>query len=318
MRMSIAARPKVAPYRPAPSHRLPQCIGLAPQGQGTGSTQLAAQLSPRDETHFSAAGLAKTARAARLPLYLIGPSSTTIAADGPALKVQRVGQAPKRYPLSRIARIIAGPRVEWRTSALAACQREGLPIVFLGPTGVPSGWLQPARCKTSRLNGVIEEIVSRPDWRGYYDCWLRSTRMKMLQAWRCDRHAQASPVVESDFREMVRCHVYRFASEVLSFPSAALHSAALTAYALQTLQRAGLKPQYWGDHGKALDLADDLARLLGLDLHLEMHGLGAAMHGDAAAMLHFLHQFNDRLDRHRLDLLGSLHQCFKSTLEAWR
>lgn len=316
--MSIAARPKVARCRPAPLARLPQRIGLAPQDHGAGSRQLAAPLLPLGETHFSAAGLAKGARAPRLPLYLFGPPGTTIAADGPALKVQCASQAARRYPLSRIARIIAGPSVEWRTSALAACQREGLPIVFIGPTGVPSGWLQPARCKTSRLDGVIEEMVSRPDWRSHYTCWLRSTRMKMLQAWRLDRHAQARPVAEANFREMVRCHVYRFGSEVFSFPNAGLHRAALTAYALQTLQRAGLKPQYCGDHGKALDLADDLARLLGLDLHLEMHGLGAAMHGDAAAMLHVLHNFNDRLDRQRLDLLGSLHRRFKSTLEAWR
>ena len=76
--------------------------------------------------------------------------------------------------------------------------------------------------------------------------------------------------------------------------------------------------QYWGGHGEPLELAADLARLLGLALHLEMHGMGASLQGDNAALLRVLHSFGVRLSEHLSHLLGSLHRRFKTQLETWR
>lgn len=254
----------------------------------------------------------------RLPLYLYGRQPTQVNADGPALRVCIVGKAPLRYPLARIARVIAGPRVEWQATALAACQRESLPIVFLDAAGEPTGYLQPVQGKASRLHSVIEEMLGRPDWAMHYSHWLRAKRMNLVQAWRRARQAAGKDVIEDDYRELVRQHVYRPETEVLAFPPHSVEAGAVTAYALQTLHRAGLQARYWGGHGEALELAADLARLLGLALHLEMHGMGASLQGDNAALLRVLHSFGVRLSEHLSHLLGSLHRRFKTQLETWR
>lgn len=254
----------------------------------------------------------------RLPLYLYGQNPIDVGVDGPALLVRIVNKAALRYPFARLARIISGPRVQWRADALAACQREALPIVFLDGAGEPTGYLQPVQGKPSRLNGVIEEMLDRADWRMHYSHWLRAERMKLLQDWRRAQEAAGKTVDPDDFRELVRQHAYRPETEPLPFASSSPQAGALTAYTLQALHQAGVQPRYWGDHGQALELAADLARLLGLALHLEMHGLGSALHGDNAALLRVLHSFGARIDQHLPHLLGSLHRRLKTLLEEWR
>jgi len=254
----------------------------------------------------------------RLPLYLYGQSPTQVSANGPALLVRIPQKAPLRYPLSRLARVIAGPRVEWQASALAACQHEGLPIVFLDGAGEPTGYLQPVQGKPSRLDSVIEEMLDRADWPMHYSHWLRAERMERVQDWHRERLAAGKEVIEDDFRELIRQHVYRPESENLALPQASPQAGALTAYTLQTLHQAGVKPRYWGQHGDPLELAADLSHLLGLALHLEMHGLGAGLHGDNAALLRVLHSFGPRINQLLSHLLGSLHRRLKSLLEEWR
>ena len=253
----------------------------------------------------------------RLPLYLYGRQPTQVNADGPALRVCIVGKAPLRYPFARIARVISGPGVEWQAAALAACQRDGLPIVFLDAAGEPTGYLQPVQSKASRLHSVIEEMLGRPDWAMHYSHWLRAERMNLVQAWRRARQTAGKDVIEDDFRELVRQNVYRPETEVFAFPPHSVEGGALTACALQAVHRAGLQARYWGDHGQPLELAAGLTRLLSLALHLEMHGLGASLHGDNAALLRVLHSFGPRTGELMHHLLGSLHRRFRTQLETW-
>ncbi len=259
----------------------------------------------------------QTAAPSRLPLYLYGKSPTRVEADGPALLVRILHKAPLRYPFARIARVIAGARVEWQAQALAACQQEGMPIVFLDTSGEPSGYLLPAQGKPSRLNSVIEEILARADWPQQYTPWLRAQRMRLLQNWLNARQTAGVEIEREEFRERVRQHVYRPESEPARAPRDHVQTAAISAYVLQTLHRAGLKPRYWGDAGEALELAADLIRLLELALELEKSGLGAAMHGDNTAMLRILHSFANRMNGLLLTLLGSLHRHLKTQLEEW-
>ena len=260
----------------------------------------------------------RSAATQRLPLYLYGQSPTQVSADGPALLVRIAHKAPLRYPFARLARVIVGPRVEWRADALAACQHQGLPIVFLDGAGEPTGYLQPVQGKPARLNGVIEEMLDRVDWRMHYSHWLRAERMRLLHDWRRAQEAAGKVVDAGDFRELVRQHVYRPDTATLPFAPASPQAGALSAYTLQALHQAGLQPRYWGNHGDPLELAGDLTRLLGLALHLEMHGLGTAMHGDNAALLHVLHSFGARISQRLHHLIGSLHRRLKTLLEEWR
>lgn len=253
-----------------------------------------------------------------LPLYLYGQNPTQVSADGPALLVRIAHKAPLRYPLARIARVIAGPRVEWQASALAACQHEGLPIVFLDAAGEPTGYLQPAQGKHSRLDSDIEEMLDRADWRIHYNHWQRAQRMELLQAWRQARLAAGGETDEADFRELVRQHVYRPETEPDLFAPHSPQAGALTAYTLQALHKTGLKTRYWDEQGKALELAADLTGLTTLALHLELHGLGTSLHGDNAALLRVLHSFGPRIEGLLPHLLGSLRRRLKSLLEEWR
>lgn len=261
---------------------------------------------------------AATAASRRLPLYLYGRKPTQVEEDGPALLVRVADQAPARYPFTRIARVIAGARVEWRAAALAACQRESLPIVFLDAAGEPTGYLQPALEKPSRLDAVIEEMLDRADWAMHYQHWLRSRRMRLLGEWLDARQAEGREIAQQRIRELIRQHVYQADRERFDFAPGSPQAAALTALTLQTLQHAGAKARYWGAHGGLLDLAGDLAHLLGLALHLEMHGLGSGAHGEDAALLRVLHSFGPRLAKLVPSLLGNLHRRFKSQLEEWR
>jgi hypothetical protein len=260
----------------------------------------------------------QSATTARLPLYLYGLSPTQVSTDGPALLVRITHKAPLRYPMGRLARVIAGPRVEWQASALSACQHEGLPIVFLDSAGEPTGYLQPVQAKPSRLDSVIEEMLDRADWPLHYGLWQRAERMARLQAWHSARLAAGKEIDTAEYRELVRQYVYQPDTAESVYTPASPQAAALTAYTLQTLHHAGLKTRYWGPRGDPLELAADLTRQLGLALTLELHGLGAAIHGDHASLLQVLHRLGPRIEPLLLHLLGNLHRRLKTLLEEWR
>lgn len=254
----------------------------------------------------------------RLPLYLYGRVSTHVGLDGPALLVRRADKAPGRYPLSRIARIIAGQRVEWSADALAACLRHGLPIVFLDRAGEPAGYLHATQSRPSRLDDILNELLDRPDGTQQYTLWLRAERMRILHAWRASRSAQGQAVADEAYKELVRQHVYREEAGTLGMAGAELYRSAVIAYALHHVQRAGAHAIYWGQHGVPLRLAEDLADLMALSLSLEMRGLGSAAHGDDAALLAVLHSFGAQLSERGSQILGRLHRRMKELLEQWR
>lgn len=250
----------------------------------------------------------------RLPLYLYGHNATQVSADGPALLVRVIHKAPMRYPYIRLARIICGPGVEWQARALAACRHQGLPIIFLDQDGEPTGYLQPMQGKPSRLDTAIEETLDRADWETHYHHWLRARRMELVEDWHRRQQASGHEIDPDDYRELIREHVYQAdAPHLTRGPQAA----ALTAFSLDALHHAGLKPRYWGLHGAPLELATDLTSLLGLALHLQMRGLGHALHGDNASLLRVLHSYGPYLYALLPHLLGSLHRRLKSLLEEW-
>jgi hypothetical protein len=120
----------------------------------------------------------------------------------------------------------------------------------------------------------------------------------------------------NDYRELIREHVYQ-----ADAPShhRAPQAAALTAFNLDAIHHAGLKPRYWGLHGAPLELAADLTQLLGLAPHLQTQGLGHALHGDNASLLPVLHSYGSYLDALQPPphLLGSLHRRHKSLVKEW-
>lgn len=254
----------------------------------------------------------------RLPLYLYGRVATQVGVDGPALLVRRAGKSPARYPLARIARIITGVGVEWSARAIAVCLEHDLPIVFLDRVGQPAGYLHAVQSKPSRLDDLLDELLDRPDAARQYDLWLRAERMRILGAWRAARADAGQDIDEQEYRQLVRRHVYRREDLPLGLAGEELYRGAVQAYAVEQVQRAGVRPLYWGQHGQPLRLADDLADLLGLALGLELRGLGGAVRGDDAALLTLLHTYGHSLAERCRQTLGRLHRRVKELMDEWR
>lgn len=252
-----------------------------------------------------------------LPLYLQGSYATHVEADGPSLIVRTDSRSPARYPLNRIARIIANNKVEWRSSALVQCQQHGIPIVFLDRFGDPTGYLQPALAHPSQLDTVLEEMLDRADWQLFYQSWQQAERMQLVQAWIARWQENGQHPDTATIRETIHRHVYQADTTWLAFAQGETLAGALTASALTSVHLAGMKPVYWGQDGNPLYLAQDLARYVALAIHLEWQGLGAAMHADKAFLLDAIHSSDTRQSTLAREWLGHLHVYLKRRLEAW-
>lgn len=256
--------------------------------------------------------------ARRLPLYLYGRNKTRVGVDGPALLVQRANKSPARYPLARLSRVISGASVEWTAAALALCLEHELPIVFLDRAGEPAGYLHPVQAKPSRLDALIRELLARPDGMTQYAQWLRAERMRVLRLWRQVQEAAGGSVASEDYRELARRHVYAGEPALLGLAGERLYQSAVHAYALEQVQRAGLRVIYWAHDGLPLLLAADLAGLLALALMLELRGLGGAVQGDDAALLRVLHSYGRSLAERCERIFASLHRRLSELLDEWR
>lgn len=253
----------------------------------------------------------------RLPLYLRGRERTTVDAEGPALAVRRTGRAIARYPVARLARVIAGPNVHWTGRALRLCMVYEIPIVLMGTGESPVGYIQPALVHRSGMDGLLRQWVDRPEWSEQLKNWMRAQRMRILKNWRTAQAQAGKPVSEDEFNELVRRHVQHPATE--QYPRVPeTYRAALSAFASQKLQEAGIGARYWGHGGDVLDLRAALLELLEIALSLEFSGLGHASQVDEAARLRILHAFGQSLSQTLYHILGNLHQHVRGHLEEWR
>lgn len=254
----------------------------------------------------------------RRPLYLCARLKARVDADGPALRVRSAGRAEARYPLYRVSRVIASNRVDWSAAALEACLQAGIPIVIVAGSGTPLGLVQPARVVASRLSEDIDELLDRPDWREIYENWLRAARMRVLGEWQTRREAAGDPLAPGEFREMARRLVYGRADAIAFEEATGLWRAALCALAATALRRAGLQTVYWGGGGMALQLLDDVARVLELRLRLEVRGtMEQALNAEAIALRVF-HSISDKLDAQCGCILHSFARRVKQVLAEWR
>ncbi len=254
-----------------------------------------------------------------LPLYLRGQAATCVDADGPSLLVRRAGHAPDRYPVARLSRVIASQRVEWSGAALRLCMTAKIPIVVLDGDGEPLGYVQPARVARSSLDRLLREALDRPDWPERYENFVRAQRMRLVRQWIEGLQARGVPLDVRVLRERVRADVFRWRQpDRPAAPGRELWQGALAAFASRQALCAGVSLRYWGCGGGCLDLAGDMAALLGLSLELELSGAGEAAHGDPVAMLRVLHAFGERTAATAREFLGRMHGWARRTVEEWR
>lgn len=253
----------------------------------------------------------------RRPLYLRAAGHTSVDLDGPALLVRAQNRADARYPLARVSRVISSASIEWRARALAACLEHGIPVVLTGSEDSPVGYVLPTVQASSRLSRELEEFVDRPDWHERYDDWLRAERMRVFAQWQRSREEAGKPLAQVTLRELKRRYVYLDERPEVLAPDG-LIAAAIRAAVAERLHKAGLRAVYWGFRGEALQLLEDVSRLLELVLQLEWHGLGEAARFEGPAILRVFHAFAFSLTAHCDGILGHLHRYLKSLLEEWR
>lgn len=253
----------------------------------------------------------------RLPLYLEGKQPLTVDLNGPALLVKSETRAPGRFPLQRLSRVIACQQVQWRTRALLACLEQGIAVIFVDGRGRPAGYLHAMNEHASRLDQLIRETLSRPDWQESYKNWLRAEHMRVLHAWRAGQEAAGHTISEQAFQRLVRRYIYQ-GNRSAQEEHAGFYLAAIAAMLASLFRRAGLEPRYWGLHGHVLDLIGDLTRVLMLRLMLEIGEFGSGFEGQAELMLRVFHSQLEDLDQCARAMLGRLHRHIKEQLETWR
>lgn len=256
--------------------------------------------------------------ASRKPLYLCARAKARVDVDGPALHVRSTGRADASYPLYRVSRVISSTCVDWSAAALGACLESGIPIVIVDRSGAPVGVVQPARTFASRLSEDIDELLDRPDWLEIYENWLRAARMRIVGEWRTGREKAGKVFAPGELQEYVRRFVYGPVDAIPLEGATGIWRGAVCSFAASALHRMELQSMYCGAGGTALNLLDDMTRLLELRLRLEIEvRMEYSLVGEAVA-LKVLHAMTDRLDEQCERLLASLARRVKQVLAEWR
>ncbi len=105
-------------------------------------------------------------------LYLDGRDGLDVRLDGPALQARRPGRADGRFPLPRVARIIALGAVRWHPDALNACLRENKPLAVLDNQGRFVRVLFRPPANQYGLARHVGELLEVQRFRARYEEWL--------------------------------------------------------------------------------------------------------------------------------------------------
>lgn len=118
------------------------------------------------------------------PLYLDASEAWNVRLDdGPALNISAPGRARSLYPLGRLARVVCPSHAEWTTSALMACMRAGVTVVFHDATGTPLGWCFGPRRRETTLGSLLREASGHPGGSEIIERWrLAAERREVLAA----------------------------------------------------------------------------------------------------------------------------------------
>lgn len=226
-------------------------------------------------------------------------SNLEVRADGAALALYEGEERSGTVPLKLLERVVIQGNIRLDTGVLTKLAEAGIATLLL------------SKRQTRRL-------LALPEGNVCYNNWLRAARMSLLHAWRHRREQAGEPIAEEEFHELIHRHLYQPELENHAFVRAGPYAGALLARVLQALHQAGLKPRYWGRQGRPIELAADIAQLLGLSLYLDMRGFMDQVQGDNAALLYLLHQAGSRLETGLAERLGSLHRRVKIRVEEWR
>lgn len=196
------------------------------------------------------------------PLYLDADRPLRVELDGPSLVVAVEAEAARRFPFSRLSRVVVCGPVELPTSALLECLRRGIPVTFLTGDGALAGSALPAQTRNSCLNDRLEEFLERPDWHSLYENWrLAAERRQILNTL---ARLRRQP---SDLRPATVAALLDETLDALANPPARLEAfcwleAAVAALLGELVAAAGLSPHLIADRRPGFHLLRDFTGLL--------------------------------------------------------
>jgi len=131
------------------------------------------------------------------PLYLNGKEPMFIYLDGSGLCVSQKHTSIRRYPLSRVSRVVVSGCVSWSTAALLKCADNGIMVYFLNSEGNLRASWNGKETERTKLSQLWIDFTDRPDWEDIYRIWSRGTRDRVsrISAWRIERHSNSCQMI---------------------------------------------------------------------------------------------------------------------------
>lgn len=240
----------------------------------------------------------------RKALHLAARERLLVSAAGESLVVRRDPAGRQMFPLTRIDRVICNRNAQWTGEALLLCLAHGITLTWVDGRGRAVGAAAPVRTPAAVLSDRIDIYLERPEWVACYANWLRCRRMTLLHRWAEEQRAAGHPPDMGKFESLKRAYVYGDASAGVFDDAGAGWCHALT---LAHLGQEGLDPRYWGDGGRALELCDDMARLLWAQFSLGCGALPGTAQVPAVKLLFFEH-WTHTGRRSLLEHLADLHR----------
>lgn len=253
----------------------------------------------------------------RKPLYLRGGPGMQVDADGPALRVRRPARAAQWFPLARVARVVSSGAVVWDCEALLLCAEAGTPVVFLQRDGSVRGYLfggdARSRDPHDLLYTRLRARLTRPGGMARYGAWREAMTRAAIRA----LGAQLGQRLDYEAPHRVRQALAETRRRYAGAGPAVLIEGRLrgwlAALSAELLAEVGLDAARWTKLDFGMDLAGDLAELLGWALEAPMlAALEARWRGEPGALnLVEEGQLLGLFERHAPDLrrlgLDSLH-----------
>ena len=206
----------------------------------------------------------------RQALYVNGPDRWTAGMHHGALEFCRAGRPVRRFPLSRIDRIVCGDNVDWRGAALMACMEHGIAVVIEAGRGRAVGYALPTVEPGEPLHACLELLAAMPAATHRLDNWLRHRRMDVVDRWwreYCGAHKSPPGYY---YEEVKRRYVYNAEAPVYLRDTL---RPICEAYVLARLRRHGALPVYDCIGGTRLSLLDAFTTLIWGEINLHSGAL---------------------------------------------
>ncbi len=243
------------------------------------------------------------------PLYLLGRKGMRVVFDEPALAVCVTDKTRQLFPLPRISRVVVCGNVEWSMGALFACADAGVSVVFLDQAGkVRSCWLGLARQKCSVLQSLCA-LLEQTEALPRYQNWLLGMR-------RMAARSAAKRLAFADWQTVDAAALEAWSQQSINrdwlIEREWLQGVILSAV-MQYLLNFGIDAKNELSGNAAINLADDLTRLLALDFLPELLEWQKwfFLFPEKQTLVQLFEQRSRRLEYLLRGCLNKLHLCLR-------